>query len=307
MFDAAPALSVRSAAPAAHDGHRAPDAPVACASCGSALHGEYCHACGEKRLGHHDYSFAHFAEHAVDTVTHFDFKVVTSAWSLLRRPGVMTADVLAGRRVRWAKPLQLFLLINVLFFVVSSAFDVHIFDTELQSHISPTAQHYGALAQKMVADRVAERGITADAYAVPFDARGHTLAKSLVFLFIPLATAVLALLNVGRGRYVLEHVLVATHVMAGVLLLLVLVLGMLVALALLRVVGVAGGGVGGDGVATVLFGAFFLPFLALVFRRAYGDGWGSSAAKAVGFCAAFVFVLLPVYRFLLFVIAFALT
>ena len=278
------------------------DGPAVCATCGTALAGAYCHACGEKRLDRHDYSFAHFAEHAVDTVTHFDLKVVRGAWSLLRRPGTMTADMLAGRRVPWPKPLQLFLLVNILFFVVTGALQARIFDTKLGSHISPTAQRYGAFAQSMVATRVAERGTTADAYAEPFDEKGHTLAKSLVFLFIPLATAVLALLNVGKRRYVLEHVLVATHVMTGVLLLLVLVLALLVGVAL-----VGGAKIANDGLSTAIFATLFLPFVAAMIRRAYGDGWAVSAAKSLGFCAAFVLVLLPVYRFLLFLVTFALT
>ncbi len=301
---AAPALADPSVAdveqtPHDADGHAR---HAVCASCGAALAGPYCHACGEKRLDRHDYSFAHFAEHAVDTVTHFDVKVVRGAWSLLRRPGVMTADLLAGRRVPWPKPLQLFLLVNVVFFVVSGLFQARIFDTKLQSHISPTAQRYGEFAQSMVARRVAERGTTADAYAEPFDEKGHTLAKSLVFLFIPLAASVLALLNVGKQRYVLEHVLVATHVMTGVLLLLVLVLVLLVVAAL-----IGGAEIGGDRVSTGIFAAFFLPFVTATVHRAYGDGWTASAAKAVGFCAAFVLVLLPVYRFLLFLVTFALT
>ncbi len=273
-----------------------------CATCGTALAGAFCHACGEKRLDRHDYSFAHFAEHAVDTVTHFDVKVVRGAWSLLRRPGAMTADLLAGRRVPWPKPLQLFLIVNILFFVASGVFQARIFDTKLQSHISPTSQRYGEFAQSMVARRVAERGTSADAYAEPFDAKGHTLAKSLVFLLIPLAASVLALLNAGKRRYVLEHVLVATHVMTGVLLLLVVVLALLVGVAL---IGIREGG--GDRVSTAIFATFFLPFVAATIRRTYGDGWAVSAAKAVGFCAAFVLVLLPVYRFLLFLATFALT
>lgn len=49
---------------------------VPCASCGTVLQGAYCHSCGEKRLDRHDYALGHFLEHAVDTVTHFDLKVV---------------------------------------------------------------------------------------------------------------------------------------------------------------------------------------------------------------------------------------
>ncbi len=96
-----------------------PAAPVVCASCGAALAGPFCHLCGEKRLDRHDYALGHFLEHTLDAFTHFDFKVLHSIWSLLRRPGQMTADVLAGRRQPWAKPLQVFLIVNLLYYVVA--------------------------------------------------------------------------------------------------------------------------------------------------------------------------------------------
>jgi len=79
-------------------------------------------------------------------------------------------------------------------------------------------------------------------------------------------------------------------------------------LVLLVVAALVGGAeIGGDRALTGIFAAFFLPFVTAMVHRAYGDGWAVSAAKALGFCAAFVLVLLPVYRFLLFLVTFALT
>ncbi|OON67260.1 hypothetical protein [Hymenobacter sp. CRA2] len=85
-----------------------------CAHCQAELHGDFCPRCSEKHLGHHDYSRAHFAEHTVDTATHFDAQVVRGTWSLLSRPGHMTAEVLRGCRVPWPKPLQPLTILPVL-------------------------------------------------------------------------------------------------------------------------------------------------------------------------------------------------
>ena len=117
LAEANPAPAATAAEPAA-----LPAAPAgACASCGLALVGPFCYRCGEKRLDRHDYAFGHWLEHTVDAFTHFDLKVPRGLWSLLRRPGTMTADVLAGRRVAWPKPFQAFLVANVLYYAVASA------------------------------------------------------------------------------------------------------------------------------------------------------------------------------------------
>ena len=76
--------------------------------------GPFCHRCGEKRLDRHEYAFGHWLEQPGDAFTHFDLKVPRVFWSLLREPGRMTADTLAGRRVAWAKPVQVFIIANLL-------------------------------------------------------------------------------------------------------------------------------------------------------------------------------------------------
>ena len=286
----------------AHADHDAVPEGAACASCGASLAGPYCHRCGEKRLGPHDYHLGHFLEHAVDTVTHVDFKVAKGAWSLLRRPGRMSADVLAGRRVAWPKPLQLFLVVNVLFFVVASVFHANVFDTPLRYQTE--MQGYGEVAARMTEAKLAAAGPVTDAaraaYAERFDAKAHTLSKSLIFLLIPLVALGLAVFQLGRRRHALEHVTVATHLVTAAMLVLIAVLGSLVVLALVGVQGL------GDAVSSSLFLAGFAAVAAGTFRRTYGDGWGWAAAKGAGFALTFMFGLVLVYRFVLFLVVHAL-
>ena len=303
MSALAPPVAPAAAPPAAlHDDPDALPEGAACASCGAPLAGPYCHRCGEKRLGPHDYNLAHFVEHAVDTATHFDFKVAKGAWSLLRHPGRMSADVLAGRRVAWPKPLQLFLVVNVVFFLISAALSANIFDTPLRYQVG--MQAYGHIARAMTEAKLAAAGPVTEAawaaYAARFDAKAHTLSKSLIFVLIPLVTAVLALFQAGRPRRVLEHVTVATHLVTAALLVLMSVLG---AFLVLATVGVRNTG---DDLSTALFLAGFTGVASGTFRHAYGDRWGWAAVKAVGFAAAFVFGLVLAYRFVLFLVVHAL-
>ncbi|MBC8082169.1 MAG: DUF3667 domain-containing protein [Hymenobacter sp.] len=180
--------------------------PGTCVSCGAALQGSYCHSCGEKRLDRHDYALDHFLEHAVDTVTHFDLKVVEGIWSLLRHPGRMTRDMLAGRRVPWPKPLQLFLIVSLLFAFVVHWQGLRVFNTPWRYHQD---QWYGPWAQTL--PTIWRRGVTGLALMDEFNRLANVLSKTLIFLLIPLLGMLLALVLWRQRRYFLEHVISATH------------------------------------------------------------------------------------------------
>ena len=92
-------------------------APGLCVNCSAPCPGAYCSACGEKRLSANDFSLRHFVGHAVHDLTHFDAKIFRSLIPLLFKPGVLTAEFIAGRRSRYIKPLTLFILVNLFFFV----------------------------------------------------------------------------------------------------------------------------------------------------------------------------------------------
>jgi len=81
-----------------------------CPSCGATGAGSYCDRCGEKRRNNHDFSIRHFLSEAVETFTHFDSKILRTAWRLVAHPGALSADYLDGRRIRYVNPLRLFLL-----------------------------------------------------------------------------------------------------------------------------------------------------------------------------------------------------
>ncbi|WP_400191674.1 DUF3667 domain-containing protein [Hymenobacter sp. B81] len=278
-------------------------APTAtqCASCGTALHGAYCHACGEKRLDHHDYALPHFLEHAVDTLTHFDFKVLKGAWSLIARPGLMTRDVLAGRRVTWPKPLQLFLIVNLVYAFVAHQLGMQVLNTPLKYHYG---FWYGDWAEARMTALAAEQHLSPELLAARFDALANTLAKSLVFVFIPLLAAGLTGLLWAKRRYFLEHVVTATHLTSQILLVQLLMIG---PLALGQILAQQLGSplsyrqADLASVALMLLGltAAFAPLLIRTYALRRGPGLAAGLAVAL----LFFLLLMHVYRFVLFVVA----
>lgn len=88
-----------------------------CPTCEHQYHGDYCNNCGEKVFHLHDLSLPHLLEDAVDKFTHFDLKIPKSVL-LLFNPGYLTEKFLKGIRKPFANPIQLFLIANVLFFLM---------------------------------------------------------------------------------------------------------------------------------------------------------------------------------------------
>lgn len=292
MVPTTASLSVKSE-PAA-----APEHPQ-CASCDTPLAGAYCHVCGEKRLDRHDYALGHFLEHTVDAFTHFDFKVPRSLWSLLRHPGVMTADVLAGRRMRWAKPIQVFLIANLIYYVAATTVGLSTFQTPLRFH----QRHvYGALAQRWSAAQATELGLTATAYAERFDALAHTLAKTLVIFFVPVFALLFGLLLRRARRYTLEHVVVAMHFTSLVLLVLLLPFPLVLALVKSHLVD----RLDADAIWTFSTGILIGFYASRFMLRVYGSRHKASIGQGILTAAVFYLMLQFVYRPLLFFIVHAL-
>lgn len=90
---------------------------IACANCGAALTGAYCSACGQ-RAEHHVLSVREFLAEALEVFTHADSRFWRTFVPLLLRPGYLTQQYIAGRRVRYLPPFRLYIVLSVLFFLV---------------------------------------------------------------------------------------------------------------------------------------------------------------------------------------------
>ena len=89
---------------------------LVCANCHATLTGEYCAACGQRHEPH-VHTVAHFASEALESVSHADSRLWRTLWYLLARPGFLTREFFAGRRMRYLPPFRLYLVISVVFFL----------------------------------------------------------------------------------------------------------------------------------------------------------------------------------------------
>lgn len=97
--------------------HR-PDKLHVCPNCHNKFYGKICNHCGEKVFHDSQLSAKHFIHQTIDVFTHFENKVVKTIWLLLSKPGFVTKENLRGVRVPYAKPVQVFVIVNLFFYMM---------------------------------------------------------------------------------------------------------------------------------------------------------------------------------------------
>jgi len=252
----------------------------ACRNCGAPLVGPYCAACGQRVLDLERPLRDLLGEWA-SSVAAFDSRLLRTLWPLVRRPGFLTAEFLAGRRVRYVHPLKLYLAISLVAFLVlalsgRSLVVVGTTDADVVAPIRVIVDDPSGKATDLAQDRDA-RGMSlfartllhvAELYetdpATFNRAFTHHLARS-VFVLVPLVALFLRGLY-RRSRYV-HQLVAALHLQS---------LAFIAMLAALTIDAVAGGRDGpGGSLAVVAVVAW--AFLALL--RLHGEGRLRTAVK----------------------------
>ncbi len=187
--------------------------PKACVSCGEPMGAKFCAHCGEKRLGTDDHTLRRLFEHMFAAFTNVDGKVFLTLRYLLTQPGRLTADYLRGRRKPYIAPLQLFLIGNLIFFLLYPIIGgAKTLTTDLDTHL-----HYlwhSSVAQSFVTPRLAARTQSVEAYAAVFNPAAVTQARTLVILLVPIFALAAMALYWRHRRHCTAHLVFALHVCA---------------------------------------------------------------------------------------------
>jgi hypothetical protein len=232
-----------------------------CASCGTALQGAYCHACGERRIGPGDLRLGAFLHDAFHFQTHLDNKVVRTALTLVRRPGLLTAEWAAGRRQAYAKPVQLFVVVNLLFFLVAPKLGI------LRWKLGWFLEQGGVpgLSRAALDAKRQALGLDWTAFQRLFDQGLDPHKKWLFLILIPLTALLLWALH--PRRRLVEHLVFAIHYACALFLFLLGIWGLFWGVSLAFQVRF-----GSDAVFASIGLAVFSTYLALGIRRVYGTG-----------------------------------
>jgi len=93
--------------------HPTPGDTALCPNCSAPLKGPYCSDCGQRQTDL-DRPFRDIAGEAMESFLSFDARILRTVWPLVRRPGLLTVDFLAGRRARYVHPFKLYFAASVL-------------------------------------------------------------------------------------------------------------------------------------------------------------------------------------------------
>lgn len=305
-----------------------------CANCDALLTGQWCHACGQKRIVHADRRLGALMSEAAREVTSLDGRFLRTVGALLFRPGVLGRDWLAGRRARWMSPMALFLLANLLYFLAPGLTD---FNLPLSDHVngrllvtmlsetrqlteserrrlrSIGGQAHSSWTSPMLERRVAKRnelakkqtgaGYTLQDYAREYDAQSGNVGKALIAVHVPILA--LALMCVFRNRrlYFAEHLVIALHTFTFLLLFVELVL--LPGAMLMQALAVAKAGIPTwikIGSASIL-----VAYLMRTLRIAYAAKWWHATLGVSLWIVSLGIANLWIYRTLQFLVTFAVT
>ncbi|TWG88388.1 Archaeal/vacuolar-type H+-ATPase subunit I [Luteimonas sp. J16] len=128
----------------------------ACANCGTPLQGDFCHACGQpvKGLVRH---FSSIVGDVLDSVFEWDSRTPRTLWPLLARPGYLSLEYFAGRRVRYVSPFRLFFFLAVVAFFVGRL--VISFDDGSAIHVSRSDDRIEAARTVEEVERVRDEAL----------------------------------------------------------------------------------------------------------------------------------------------------
>src|SRR6476469_6823748 len=140
----------------------------ACLSCGTPQTGKFCAKCGEKRISAHDYSLLHFGESLLETFTHFDFRVFRAVKAIFSKPGELSRAYLEGRRKAFVAPLQLFVIVNVVFAFIGG----NVFKTPLRTQ--ERDRPFRGMKRAMVAAAIEHSGLSRASFEQDFDHNAGT-------------------------------------------------------------------------------------------------------------------------------------
>jgi hypothetical protein len=205
--------------------------PPSCANCGNPLAGRYCSSCGQRADGD-VHSVGHFLHELLEAFTHADSRVWGTLLPLLRRPGFLTREYFAGRRARYLQPLRLYLVMSVMFLILSALLGrgsgphvgVQVDKPQSTAECEQLKSDWKWGEQALLPRfKAACRNVVADNGRMFGENMVHNLGRAM-FVFLPLMAALMKLLYWRPRRYYLEHLVLLLHNHACVFLLLTIFL-----------------------------------------------------------------------------------
>lgn len=200
----------------------------ACLNCGAAAPGNFCPECGQET----DRALRTFAQYFRESITRTaagQSRLWQSLLKLFFAPGVLTVEYKAGRRARYLRPLQLYLMASVIVFALVQTFGLSLGLRFVEEHglyllrntppVVDEAKGQGQLVTAMlgILDYVDTTGVRRFQALSLKDKFTFLRAKRMAYvsyvllLMVPIFAMALALSYRDRHRRYAEHVVFGLH------------------------------------------------------------------------------------------------
>ncbi len=236
-----------------------------CPNCGADLNGEYCQGCGQKRIHRHELAVKHFFGHVVlHEFTHLDSnKILTTLRDLILRPGLLTAEYLAGRRGRHVNPIRVYLTFSAIYFLFAWG---ALLDFRAGSVRDASGQpRMAAAAQR--------KGVEPQAFVTKVYQKAEKYSAALRFASVLVSGLFLTLLFYGARRYYVEHLIFSLHFYSFDF--------FCKTLFALLIIALGAAGLKPPTLALDLFYPVALVYLVFAVRRVYRETWPRTVLKSV--------------------------
>ncbi len=267
-----------------------------CLDCGAPLAGPFCAHCGQRDVPPHP-TTKELVGDAYDELVGWDGKFARTMRLLVTRPGELTRAAIEGQRTRHVRPVKLYLLCSVLFFLVQASVPFPDVQGNLEIGFGVRAgQAVDQTPGEAAMGKAITRGLASltpaerndlnreidgqprfvrpllRAIAEDYDGLMRRVSESIprvLFVLVPALALVLRIFY--RGRHYPEHLYFATHFGAFVFVVLTLESVVEFARSLPMIA------------AAQLIGALvILVYVVIALRRVYGGSWLATGAKALG-------------------------
>ena len=175
-----------------------------CKSCGNTFQGKYCNTCGEKVIEPYERSLAYFFGKIINAFILVDNKLLQTIWLLIIRPGFLSKEYVNGIRKKHYKPLSLFFMANLLYFLFP-VFET--FNSSLNTQMKLT--FHSEIATKIVDRKIEKEKISLDDFRGKYEQQSSNLAKLLIILMAVFLSLPLALLFYSRKSFYSDHLMIA--------------------------------------------------------------------------------------------------
>lgn len=175
-----------------------------CKNCSNSFSGRYCNRCGERISEPADKSVVAMLSDVIQGFTFLDNKVIRTVKLMFLRTGELTRNFMEGVRVPFLKPLSVFFIAN-LFYFLFPAFDTFNSQLRTQMHFLP----HSTVARNVVENRLNKEQVSLEEFTIRYEQQSTNMAKLLLIVFVFFVALILALINYSSRHYFYDHLLAA--------------------------------------------------------------------------------------------------